>query len=98
MAQLALLVQLGVLTPFCSLLESKDWKCVIVVLDGLTNILNAAEKMGEVDRVALMIEEVGGLDKLEALQSHENEQVYAKAAAMIDQFFSEGVRYVVDTF
>lgn len=90
--QLAHLVQQGVLPPFCNLLESKDIKCVLVVLDGLTNILNAAEKMGEVDRVALMIEEVGGLDKIEALQSHENQQVYQKAVAIIDSFFSEGVR------
>ncbi|KAJ8669740.1 hypothetical protein QAD02_000999 [Eretmocerus hayati] len=87
--QLAFLVQCGVLEPYCNLLDSMDWKCVTVILDGLTNILNAAEKMGEVDRVALMIEEVGGLDRLEALQTHENEQVYAKAASMIDSFFSE---------
>ncbi|XP_076233141.1 karyopherin subunit alpha [Calliopsis andreniformis] len=88
--QLAQLVQLGVLAPFCNLLEAKDWKTVVVVLDGLTNILNAAEKMGEAERVAIMIEEVGGLDKLEALQHHETEQVYQKAIAMIDTFFSEG--------
>lgn len=87
--QLAQLVQLGVLAPFCNLLEAKDWKIVVVVLDGLTNILNAAEKMGEVERVAIMIEEVGGLDKLEALQHHEVEQVYQKAIAMIDTYFSE---------
>ena len=87
--QLALLVQMGVLTPFCNLLEAKDWKAVVVVLDGLTNILAAAEKMGEVERVAIMIEEAGGLDKLENLQQHENEKVYQKAVAMIDNFFSE---------
>lgn len=90
--QLAQLVQLGVLAPFCSLLEAMDWKTVGVVLDGLTNILNAAEKMGEVERVAIMIEEVGGLDKLEALQHHDTEQVYQKAIAMIDTFFSDAVR------
>ncbi|KZC05288.1 PREDICTED: importin subunit alpha [Dufourea novaeangliae] len=88
--QLAQLVQLGVLVPFCNLLDAKDYKTVVVVLDGLTNILNAAEKMGEVERVAIMIEEVGGLDKLEALQQHDVEQVYQKAAAMIDTFFSDG--------
>ncbi|XP_015590305.1 importin subunit alpha [Cephus cinctus] len=88
--QLAQLVQLGVLTPFCNLLEAKDWKIVIVVLDGITNILTAAEKMGEIERVAIMVEEVGGLDKLENLQQHENEQVYQKAMAMIDTFFSDG--------
>ncbi|XP_035731785.1 importin subunit alpha-like [Vespa mandarinia] len=88
--QLAHLVQMGVLTPFCNLLVSKDWKTVLVVLDGLTNILQAAVKMGEVERVAIMIEEVGGLDKLEFLQQNENEQVYQKAIAMIDTFFSDG--------
>lgn len=96
--QLAQLVQLGVLTPFCNLVEAKDWKTVIVVLDGLTNILNAAQKMGEVERVAIMIEECGGLDKLEALQHHENEQVYQKAMAMIDTFFSDGVRNSFSNF
>lgn len=89
--QLAQLIQMGVLIPFCNLLEAKDWKTIIVVLDGLTNILNAAGKMGEVERVAIMIEEVGGLDKLETLQHHKVEQVYQKAVAMIDTFFSDGV-------
>ncbi|KAK9294064.1 hypothetical protein QLX08_011201 [Tetragonisca angustula] len=87
--QLAHLVELGVLAPFCNLLEAKDWKTIIVVLDGLTNICNAADRMGEVERIAIMIEEVGGLDKLENLQHHDVEQVYQKATAMIDTFFSE---------
>ncbi|XP_051155864.1 importin subunit alpha [Leptopilina boulardi] len=87
--QLAILVQMGVLAPFCNLLDAKDYKSVVVVLDGLTNILSAAEKMGEVERIAIMIEEVGGLDKLENLQHHENEQVYQKSMAIIDSFFAE---------
>ncbi|CAG5106948.1 Similar to KPNA2: Importin subunit alpha-1 (Homo sapiens) [Cotesia congregata] len=88
--QLVILVQNGVLTPFCNLLDAKDYKTVMVVLDGLTNILNAADKMGQIESIAIMIEENGGLDKLEALQNHENEKVYQKAVAMIDAFFSEG--------
>lgn len=88
--QLAQLVHLGVLTPFCTLLDAKDWKTVLVVLDGLTNILNAAQKMNDVERIAIKIEEVGGLDKLEALQHHANEQVYQKAMAMIETYFSDG--------
>ncbi|XP_012257423.1 importin subunit alpha [Athalia rosae] len=88
--QLAQLVQLGALDPLCALLDAKDWKTVLVVLDGLTNILTAAQKMGEVERVAVMIEEVGGLDKLENLQHHVNEQVYQKAMAMIETYFSDG--------
>ncbi|XP_043480257.1 importin subunit alpha-1 [Leptopilina heterotoma] len=87
--QLAILVQMGVLGPFCNLLDSKDYKSVVVVLDGLTNILTAAEKMGEVERIAIMIEETGGLDKLENLQHHENEQVYQKAMSLMDSYFTE---------
>jgi len=88
---LAELIQAGVLLPFCNLLETKDWNIIIVVLDGLTNILHTAQKMGEIDRLAIMIEEVGGLDKIEALQHHQNEQVYQKSMAIIDTFFSEKV-------
>ncbi|XP_011706521.1 PREDICTED: importin subunit alpha [Wasmannia auropunctata] len=83
------LVGAGVLPPFCNLLEAKDWNIIIVVLDGLTNILHAAEKIGQVERLAIMIEEAGGLDKIEALQHHQNEQVYQKSMAIIDAFFSQ---------
>ncbi|XP_072746906.1 importin subunit alpha-1 [Anoplolepis gracilipes] len=86
---LAELIKAGVLSPFCNLLETKDWGVIIVVLDGLTNMLHAAQKVGEYERLAFMIEEVGGLDKIEALQHHQNEQVYQKSMAMIDTFFSE---------
>ncbi|XP_067008482.1 importin subunit alpha-1 [Anabrus simplex] len=88
--QLALLVRLGALEPFCNLLDSMDWKTVMVVLDGLSNLLQTAEKMGELERVAILIEECGGLDKLEKLQNHENTQIYQKALRMIESFFSEG--------
>lgn len=90
--QLALLVQNGVLVPYCNLLDVKDWKTVGVILDGLTNILRAASQMGEVDRVALMIEELGGLDKIENLQAHDNSTIYQKASTMIDTFFADTVR------
>ena len=61
-----------------------------VVLDGLTNILATAEKLGEVDKVAMMVEECGGLDRIEALQTHENEAIYAKALQIIETFFPDG--------
>ena len=56
-------------------------------MDGITNILATAEKLGEVDKVAMMVEECGGLDRVEALQSHENEAIYHKALTIIENFF-----------
>merc|ERR1711936_1494661 len=80
----------GVLKPFCDLLAAKDDKTVGVVLDGIANILATAEKLGETDKVAMMVEECGGLDRVEALQSHENEQIYQKALQIIETFFPDG--------
>merc|ERR1719210_2161295 len=80
----------GVLKPFCDLLAAKDDKTVGVVLDGIANILATAEKLQETDKVAMMVEECGGLDRIEALQSHENEQIYHKALQIIETFFPDG--------
>lgn len=89
MAQIVTLVSQGVLPPFCNLLTVKDAKTVIVVLDGIANILQTAEKLNQVDEVCQAIEEIGALDKIEDLQNHENEQVYKKALSIIEMYFSE---------
>jgi len=80
----------GVLKPFTDLLAAKDDKTVNVVLDGIKNILTTAEKLGETDKVAIMIEECGGLDKIEALQTHQNEVIYQSCKEIIETFFPDG--------
>ena len=55
------LCEAGALTPMCDLLGASDERTVCVLLDGLNNILSAARKQGEVDKVCAVIEECEGL-------------------------------------
>uniref|UniRef100_A0A8C1T574 Importin subunit alpha n=1 Tax=Cyprinus carpio TaxID=7962 RepID=A0A8C1T574_CYPCA len=84
--QVAYLIQQQVIPPFCNLLTVKDAQVVQVVLDGLSNILKMADD--EAETISNLIEECGGLEKIEQLQNHENEDIYKLAYEIIDQFFS----------
>jgi importin subunit alpha-2 len=62
-------------------------KTILFVLDGLANILAAAAEMDEPAKVSLYVEDCGVLDCIEDLQSHENNEIYYKALAILEQYF-----------
>ncbi|XP_054166995.1 importin subunit alpha-3-like [Oppia nitens] len=86
-AQISYLVDQGVIEPLCVLLTVKDAQVVQVVLDALMNVLKMAGT--QYASIATEIEKCGGLDRIEPLQNHENEDIYKLAYEIIDQFFSD---------
>jgi len=85
------LVYHGVVGSLCSLLEAPDAELIFAVLEALLAVLDAGEAgaSGGANRCVQLIEEAGGCERLEALQMHENQDVYAKAAQILDSYFGE---------
>lgn len=75
--------------PYTNLLASSEPRIILVIMTGLTALFKVAEAVNGLESFCTMLEEVGAVDKLEALQQHENQEIYEKAYSMIDTYFSE---------
>jgi len=88
--QMRFLVTQGAIPALCKLFECSDAKIVMVAIEGIENILKVGKKdeakTGE-NQFADFVEECGGLDSLENLQQHENEEIYEKSVKLLKDFF-----------
>jgi len=91
--QIRYLVSLDAIPSLCDLLTTNNMKVIMVALEGLENIL----KVGETDKArtqgrnmyAQKVEECGGLDSLETLQTVEmiGDDIYERLITIVRKFF-----------
>lgn len=87
--QIEFMVSQGLIHPMCQLMTCADPKIVMVALDGLDAILKSGKAnagLGD-NKFADHVEECSGLDLLEELQRHDNEEVYEKAIHILRSYF-----------
>ncbi|MFS7996245.1 putative importin-alpha, importin-beta-binding domain, armadillo-like helical [Helianthus anomalus] len=93
--QIKYLVNQGCIKPLCDLLVCPDPRIVTVCLEGLENILKVGEadknlgRSGDVNLYAQMIDDAEGLEKIENLQSHDNNEIYEKAVKLLETYWLE---------
>ena len=89
--QVAKFVEFGIIQALCSLFTENDMKIVSVALEGLNRILKCGKEnfvgSGQVSEFVGVVEQCGGLNKIEKLQHHLNTQIYEKARTMIESYF-----------
>lgn len=72
-----------------------DPRIVTVCLEGLENILKVGEaektlgRSGDTNIFAQMIDDSEGLEKIENLQSHDNNEIYEKAVKILEAYWLE---------
>ncbi|KAL2464190.1 Importin subunit alpha-2 [Forsythia ovata] len=91
--QIKYLVSENCIKPLCDLLVCPDPRIVTVCLEGLENILKVgeAEKIntGDVNYFAQLIDDAEGLEKIENLQSHDNNEIYEKSVKILETYWLE---------
>jgi hypothetical protein len=89
--QIKFFVSQGCIRPLCDLLAVSDPRIVTIALEGLENILKIgdqdAKATGSHNMMATYIAEADGLNKIEDLQHHSNNDIYDKAIKLLETYF-----------
>lgn len=91
--QIRYLVDQHVIQPLCNLLLCPDPKIILVALEGIENILRVGKAdadrtgAGAKNQYAYEVEACNGLDSIEALQRHENEEIFDKAVKILKNYY-----------
>lgn len=88
--QIKFLVQQGCIRPLCDLLAVNDTKIITIALEGLENILKVGEedaKTTGINQMATFVSEAEGLNKIEELQQHSNNDIYEKCVKILETYF-----------
>ena len=89
--QIKFLVQQGCIRPLCDLLTGSDPKIVTIALEGLENILRVGEEEAKAtntsNQMAIYVSEAEGLNKIEDLQQHSNNDIYEKSIKLLETYF-----------
>jgi importin subunit alpha-1 len=75
----------------CDLLTVSDTKIVTIALEGLENILKVGDEEARAtngqNQMAVFISEAEGLNKIEDLQQHANNDIYEKCIKILETYF-----------
>ncbi|XP_076780067.1 importin subunit alpha-8 [Arvicanthis niloticus] len=86
--QLTQLVRSGILEPMLNLLTVPDKDVVIVILDIISYLLQT-DDLQKKKRLCFRIKKVGGFEKIESLQHHQNTYISQKALEIIEKHVGE---------
>jgi hypothetical protein len=82
------IVQQGVLPPLIEMFKCSDAKIIMVALEGVDNILKIGQDQDGSNKYAEIVEECGGVDQMENLQRHDNEEIYKKTVEILQKYFA----------
>jgi len=89
--QIRYMVNEGLIEPLLDLLQTSEPRIVLVALEALDNLLRVGDRdarESHVNEYASEIEKLHGIDRLEELQKHPNQEIYDRAVQILENYFA----------